>query len=57
MKLIAAGVTFSAAITKSPSFSRSSSSTTMSMRPARISAMASSMVAKGVSALAVTRPP
>jgi hypothetical protein len=48
MKLIAAGVIFSAAIVRSPSFSRSSSSTTMIIRPARISAMASSIDAKGV---------
>ena len=47
MKLIASGVTLSAAIVRSPSFSRSSSSTTMTIRPARISAMASSMDEKG----------
>ena len=35
MKLIASGVTFSAAIVRSPSFSRSSSSTTMIIWPAR----------------------
>src|SRR5439155_17399070 len=45
MKLIASGVTFSAAIMRSPSFSRSSSSTMMIMRPSCISAMASSIVA------------
>src|SRR5207249_9766954 len=45
MKLIASGVTFSAAIMRSPSFSRSSSSTMMIMRPSWISAMASSIVA------------
>src|SRR2546422_2015872 len=45
MKLIASGVTFSAAIMRSPSFSRSSSSTMMMMRPSWISAMASSIVA------------
>src|SRR2546426_7725424 len=45
MKLIASGVTFSAATIRSPSFSRSSSSTIMTMRPSWISAMASSMVA------------
>ena len=33
MKFTASAVTFSAAITRSPSFSRSSSSTTMTMRP------------------------
>ena len=43
MKLIASGVTFSAAITKSPSFSRSASSTTMMMRPSWISSRASSV--------------
>ena len=37
----------SAARVRSPSFSRSSSSTTTTMRPARMSAMASSMVANG----------
>src|SRR6266699_3311834 len=45
MKLIASGVTFSAAIMRSPSFSRSSSSTMTIMRPSCISAMASSIVA------------
>src|SRR5262249_19754293 len=45
MKLIASGVTFSAAIMRSPSFSRSSSSTMMIKRPSCISAMASSIVA------------
>src|SRR5207237_2804653 len=40
MKLMASGVTISAARVRSPSFSRSSSSTTTSMRPARISARA-----------------
>src|SRR5260370_6302614 len=40
MKLMASGVTFSAASVMSPSFSRSSSSTTTIMRPARISSMA-----------------
>ena len=39
MKLIASGVTFDAAIVRSPSFSRSSSSTTMIMRPARMASM------------------
>ena len=43
MKLIASGVTFSAAIVRSPSFSRSSSSTTMIMRPARTASTASSI--------------
>src|SRR6266516_763574 len=44
MKLIASGVTFSAAIMSSPSFSRSSSSTMTTMRPSCISAIASSIV-------------
>src|SRR6185437_968574 len=43
---MASGVTNSAASVRSPSFSRSSSSTTTTIRPARISAMASSTVAK-----------
>src|SRR5262245_53998979 len=47
MKLMAAGVTFSAAIVKSPSFSRSSSSTTMTIRPARNASTASSIRANG----------
>ena len=42
MKLMASGVTWSAASTRSPSFSRSSSSTRMTMRPARMSATMSS---------------
>src|SRR6267142_5112548 len=45
MKLMASGVTFSAATMRSPSFSRSSSSTMMTMRPSWISTMASSIVA------------
>ena len=44
MKLIASGVTKSAASTRSPSFSRSSSSTSTTMRPAFRSAMMSSVV-------------
>ena len=44
MKLTVSGVTFSAAQTKSPSFSRSSSSTTMMTRPWRMASTASSMV-------------
>src|SRR4029077_18734853 len=47
MKLIASGVTFSAAIARSPSFSRSSSSTRTIIRPCRISSTASSTVANG----------
>src|SRR5947209_587191 len=46
MKLMLSAVTFSAAMTRSPSFSRYSSSTRTSMRPARISASASSIVQK-----------
>ena len=42
MKLIAAGVTFSAARQRSPSFSRSSSSTRITSLPARISSRAAS---------------
>ena len=48
MKLIFSGVTNSAAQTRSPSFSRSSSSTMIIMRPSRSSAAASSMEAKGI---------
>ncbi|NWG40006.1 MAG: hypothetical protein HXY27_08615 [Hydrogenophilaceae bacterium] len=48
MKLMASGVTCSAAMTRSPSFSRSSSSTSTTMRPAfnseMISVMGASMV-------------
>src|ERR1035438_1797999 len=40
MKLMASGVIFSAAMVRSPSFSRSSSSMTTIMRPARISSSA-----------------
>src|SRR6476620_5482135 len=47
MKLIASGVTFSAAIVRSPSFSRSSSSTTMIICPAWIASIASSILANG----------
>jgi hypothetical protein len=49
MKLTASGVANCAAIVRSPSFSRSASSTTTTMRPWRMSSMASSMVAKGLS--------
>src|SRR5688500_7395555 len=44
MKLIASGVAICAGITRSPSFSRSSSSTRMNMRPF----FASSMISSGV---------
>src|ERR1700722_6381291 len=47
MKLMASGVTNSAARVRSPSFSRSSSSTTTTMRPARISAKAPGTSVKG----------
>ena len=47
MKLIVSGVANSAAIVRSPSFSRSSSSQTITMRPARMSSIASSIVEKG----------
>ncbi len=49
MKLIASGDTCSAASVRSPSFSRSSSSTTTTMRPARISASAPGTSVKGSS--------
>ena len=46
MKLTASALTWSAAKTRSPSFSRSSSSTRMTILPARISAMISSVEAR-----------
>src|SRR5581483_5358526 len=49
MKLIASGDTCSAARVRSPSFSRSSSSTTTTMRPARISSTAPGTSIKGAS--------
>jgi len=49
MKLIASGVANWAAIVRSPSFSRFSSSQTTTIRPRRISSIASSMLAKGES--------
>src|SRR5512139_1971159 len=48
MKLIASGVTNSAARVRSPSFSRSSSSTRMTIFPARISCRASSILESGI---------
>jgi len=48
MKLIAAGVTFSAGKARSPSFSRSSSSTRTIWRPCRNSSAASSAVANSM---------
>ena len=53
MKLTASGVANCAAITRSPSFSRSSPSQTTTMRPRRISSIASSMVEKGLSPVSV----
>src|SRR5258706_11938225 len=47
MKLIVSGVTFSAAIVRSPSFSRSASSTMMIILPSRTESTASSMRANG----------
>ena len=44
MKLTASGVAFSAAMTRSPSFSRSASSVTMTMRPFAMSLTTSSIV-------------
>src|SRR3954453_1079175 len=49
MKLIASGVTNCAAMTRSPSFSRSSSSTTTTILPLAMSSRASSMVANLIS--------
>ena len=46
MKLTASGVTFDAAMTRSPSFSRSASSVTMTSLPARISRSTDSMESK-----------
>ena len=47
MKLMASALTYSAAMHRSPSFSRSGESTTTTMRPALISSIASSMLQKG----------
>ena len=47
-KLTASGVTISANITRSPSFSRCSSSTTITNFPALRSSMASSMLQRGI---------
>ena len=49
MKLIASGVANWAAIVRSPSFSRSAASTTTTNLPARMSSIASSIVANGLS--------
>ena len=51
MKLIASGVANSAAMVRSPSFSRSGASTTTTNLPARTSSIASSIVANAVSLL------
>src|SRR5918994_1849041 len=48
MKLIASGVANCAAIVRSPSFSRSAASTTITNLPCRTSSIASSMVANGL---------
>src|ERR1035438_10255315 len=48
MKLMTSGVTFSAAMVRSPSFSRSSSSTITSILPARKSSMAAGIEEKGM---------
>src|SRR5215467_8109308 len=51
MKLMASGVTVSAAMQRSPSFSRSLSSIKITIRPRRISSIASSIVFKGMATL------
>src|SRR5207253_1424160 len=53
MKLMTSGVTFSAAMVRSPSFSRSSSSTTMIIRPSRRASTAASIGANGERVLRV----
>src|SRR5579859_4658212 len=50
MKTMCSGLTFSAATTRSPSFSRSSSSTMMTNLPALRSSIAWEIVAAGISA-------
>ena len=57
MKLTISGVTFSAAQIKSPSFSRSSASTTMTSSPRAMAAMAASMVEKLLAMDTVLGPP
>src|SRR5512140_2209071 len=57
MKLIASGVTNSAARVRSPSFSRSSSSTRMTILPSRMSARASSIFESGMPAPPFSRIP
>ena len=58
MKLMSSGRTICAAMTRSPSFSRSSSSRITTMRPARMSSRISGMVLKGMggSVAMVTSP-
>jgi hypothetical protein len=48
-KAMASGVANSAAMMRSPSFSRSSSSTTMTISPRPMASTASSILAKGIS--------
>src|SRR3990170_5965784 len=57
MKLIASGVTCSAAMVRSPSFSRSSSSTRTIIFPARMSSRASSILARVIPPAAFLRKP
>ena len=54
MKLIASGVTNCAAIVRSPSFSRSASSTTMTNLPERKSSIAASIVENGEKVFSLT---
>src|SRR3954451_16931574 len=56
MKLTASGVANCAAIVRSPSFSRLSSSQTTTIRPRRISSSASSIGEKGLAARSATAP-
>ena len=56
MKLIASGVANCAAITRSPSFSRSSPSQTTIILPSRMSSRASSMVEKSVARVLIGPP-
>ena len=56
MKLIASGVANCAASVRSPSFSRSSASQTTTIRPARTSSIASSIVLNGESVMRAAQP-
>ena len=56
IKLMASGVANWAAIVRSPSFSRPSSSTRMTIFPCRMSATASSMLHKGMTFPSAARP-